>query len=375
MARRGAGVVRARALTVALAGALLLGGCSQLPGDYYATDVDVSRAERVWSDPWVAPSSPAVPRAGYGSNGLVDRTAGGRSTTYVGLRAIPAVRQEVAVARSFGWELVGVTCGEEQVRAVLTRGGTDLEKAAVARVDAEEDTTSRPYAVASVSVTAEVPHHLDEDWPDLGPAVPTEETCLAGGTGHSAPDLPDGKPRGPADDDVDVPEWSDDGLTADEQARLDAASADPWLAAQTGGGFDAPPKTPEGNRVRHSPSRSGTLTPGPAQPTAMVAAVVADMDGWVLTYAACSRATGAVATLRLDTDDGPVTARLEAVPREEGTLTWEVAVPVIAGPDLSSFDQVPALDGSTCLDSASAPKEPVVEGIPVGVPGEQQPMQ
>ena len=163
MARRGAGVVRARAVTVALAGALLLGGCSQLPGDYYATDVDVSRAERVWADPWVAPSRPAVPRAGYGSNGLVDRTAGGRGTTYVGLRAIPAVRQEVAVARSFGWELVGVTCSEEQVRAVLTRGGTDLEEAAVARVDAEEDTTTRPYAVASVSVTAEVPHHLDDD--------------------------------------------------------------------------------------------------------------------------------------------------------------------------------------------------------------------
>ncbi|KQW45218.1 hypothetical protein ASC77_20825 [Nocardioides sp. Root1257] len=356
----------------ALVGGLLLTGCSDLPGDLYADPVDLTRAQAVWSDPWVAPNDLAVPEAAYGSNGQVDRTAGVRRTTYAGVDATAATGQEVAAAEQHDWTLVGATCADDEVTAVLTRGGTDPDAAAVAEVGARADD-----GLVDVVVTAEVPHHVDEDWPGLGPAVAAEDTCLGGGSDHPAPDLPGGEPRGDADDDVDAPSWSDDGPTADDEARSSALDADPWFASL---GTPVPdPDTPDGDRRRHAPAATGTLTPGPRQPSAALAAVVGSMTGWLPTYAACSRSTGGVVTLRLDAEDGqsagPVVARLEAVPGDAGAVSWTVTLPVVGGPDQSWVDQVDPLPDPTCLASATAPRQPVVEGTPVGLIGALQPLQ
>ncbi len=359
--------MRAWTAGAAALAAVLLTGCSDLPGDLYADDVDLTRAQAVWADPWVAPSTLSVPEAGYGSNGQVDRQAGARTTTYVGGDASTATAQEVAGAEAQGWALVGATCDPDEVRAVLTRGGTDPGDAAVAEVRAEPDDE-----LVDVSVDAQVPHHLDEDWPDLGPAVEVADTCLAGASGNPAPELPDGEPRGSAEGDVDQPEWSGAGPTADDEARASALDEDPWFQALDTDVSD--PDTSGGDRQRHAPSAAGTLTPGPRQPLAALASVVGSMTGWQPTYAACSRPSGGVVTLRLDGDAGPVVARLEAVPGDAGAVSWTVMLPIVGGPDQSWVDQVPTLETPACL-ADSSPREPVTEGTPVGLIGELQPLQ
>jgi hypothetical protein len=360
--------VRARtAGAAALVGTVLLTGCSNLPGDLYGDEVDLARAQAVWEDPWVAPSTLSVPEAGYGSNGQVDRQAGARTTTYVGVDASAATAQEVAGAEDQGWSLVGATCGPDGSRAVLTRGGTDPAKARVAEVRAEPDDR-----LVEVSVVAEVPHHVDDDWPDLGPAVEVADTCLAGATGNPAPELPDSAPRGSADDGVETPDWPGTGPAADDEARVAALDDDPWFA--TLGTDVSDPDTAGGDRQRHAPSAAGTLTPGPRQPLAALASVVDSMSGWQPTYAACSRPTGGVVTLRLDGDAGPVVARLEAVPGDAGAVSWTVTLPIAGGPDQSWVDQVPALEAPACLAGRSS-AQPVAEGTPVGLIGELQPLQ
>ncbi|GAA1763353.1 hypothetical protein GCM10009795_007450 [Nocardioides hankookensis] len=315
----------------------------------------------------MAPGDLSVPEAAYGSDGQVDRTAGVRETTYVGVDAVAATAQEVGVAEQHDWSLVGATCDADEVTAVLTRGGTDLDSAAVAEVTAEADDD-----LVDVVVTAEVPHHVDEDWPDLGPAVTAADTCLGGGTDHPAPDLPGDGPRGDADGDVDAPSWSDDGPSTDDEARLSALGDDAWFASLDTPVPDA--DTPDGDRQRHAPEARGTLSPGPRQPLAALAAVVDSMTGWRPTYAACSRSAGGVVTLRLD-GDGPVVARLEAVPGDAGAVSWTVTLPVVGGPDQAWVDQVAPLADATCLTTATAPRQPVVEGVPVGLIGALQPLQ
>jgi hypothetical protein len=346
---------------------MLLTGCSDLPGDLYADDVDLTRAQAVWADPWVAPSTLSVPQAGYGSNGQVSRQAGTRTTTYVGVDASVAVAQEVVGAEDRGWTLVGATCDPDQVRAVLTRGGTEPGSAALAEVRAEPDDE-----FVDVSVEAQVPHHLDDDWPDLGPAVDVADTCLSGASGNLAPELPDAEPRGSADDGVDRPEWTGAGPTADDDARVAALDDDTWFGSLDTKVSD--PDTTGGDRQRHAPSAAGSLTPGPRRPLAALSSVVDSMTGWEPTYAACSRSTGGVVTLRLVGDAGPVVARLEAVPGDAGAVSWTVTLPIVSGPDQSWVDQVPALEDPTCLAGAS-PRQPLAEGTPVGLIAELQPLQ
>jgi hypothetical protein len=353
---------------VALGGALLLTGCSSLPGDFYANDVDLERAQAVWSDPWVAPSDLSVPEAGWGTDGQVSRRAGARVTTYVGIDATAATAQEVAGAQAQDWTLVGATCGADEVRAVLTTGGTDPRSAAVAEVEAEPGD-----GPVDVRVDVVVPHHLDDDWPDLGPAVAVADTCLAGGAGDTAPDLPRHEPRGGAEDGVEVPEWSDAGTSTDDEARVTALDDDTWARSV---GLELPePDAAGGDRRRRAPSTGGTITPGPGRPLPALASVVGSMTGWTPTYAACSRSTGGVVTLRLDGDAGPVVARLESVPGDAGAVSWTVRLPIVGGPDQGWVDQVPALERPTCLTRSAAPRRPVAEGTPVGLIGELQPLQ
>lgn len=364
-------MTRAEATTVLATAALLVAGCSRLPGDLHPTDADVARARRVWSDPWLAPERIEVPEARWGSDGQVNRTAARRTTTYLGTGTVPAVAQEVRAATAAGWTLVGATCGDAEVRAVLTRGGTDLDTATAAQVQAPVADPGDERV--DVDVQAVVPHHLDLDWPDLGPAVPLDGTCLAGRSSGSDAALPDQEPRGPVDDDVDVPEWSEDGLADADRARLDALAADLWYA---GLGEPAPDADPAaGDARRRAPLATGILTPGPRSAAAAVAAVVADMDGWLLTYASCSPPTGTVATLRLDGDAGPVVARLASSAGDAGEVGWTVRLPVVGGPDQGWVDDVPALPTSRCLDGVTEGPDPVVEGTPVALLEELQAMR
>lgn len=353
--------MRRRAATLLGVGALLLAGCSRLPGDLYATDTDVVRAQRVWSDPWLAPDRLSVPEARWGSDGLVNRTAAARATRYVRTGTLAAVGEEVRAGLAADWTLVGVACTEDDVRALLTIGGTDPDAAAVAEVAA--DATDRDDPV-DVSVVAVVPHHLDDDWPDLGPAVAPDDTCLAGGSAGSAAVLPDEEPRGPVDDEVDVPAWSDDELTEADRAGLEALAADPWYV---GVGPAPEPETGASESRRRAPATTGRVE-------GTVAALVDDMTGWVPTYARCSRRTGLTVTLRLD-GPGPVVARLVSTADEPRRVTWTVRLPVVAGPDQGWVDEVPELTASRCLDGAVPPTTTLAEGTPVGLLGELQAMR
>lgn len=364
-----------RAAGVAAVGGLLLSaaGCSNLPGDLYADDLDVTRAQTIWSDPWVAPDTLSVPEAAWGSNDQVNRTAGTRRTIYVGTGPKAAARAEITAAGRHGWELVGASCSDQEVSATLTRGGTDLDQAAVAQVTVPAGSPSQEGYLRAV-VTASVPHHLDQDWPDLGRAILIADTCLAGGDedGTAAPAVA-GAPRGDVDDDVDVPEWADDDATEADLGRWDTLSADPWFASVApDAGFD--PDVEGGDTRRVAPGYAGSLTPGSRNASRAVAAVVAEMSGWTLTFASCAPSTGIVATLRLDDDQGPVTARLSTDPLDAGTVSWSVRLPVVAGPDQSWVDDVDALDGSRCL-SGRATRSALIEGTPVGLIGRLQAMQ
>jgi hypothetical protein len=215
----------------------------------------------------------------------------------------------------------------------------------------------------SVSVAAEVPHHLDEDWPDLGAPVAPEDTCLTGVDGPEAPGLPEGEPRGEADDGVDVPEWPASTPTAADDARVGAAEADPWLASVARTPFGEP-ETEAGDQQRHAQVLEGWID------ATTVAEQVARMEGWTLTYAACGPHRAPTATLRLDAAD-QVVARLDEAP--DGSVDWQVAVPALDGPDQSWVDDVPALEDARCL--SEAPPEPVLEGTPVGLLTQLQPLQ
>lgn len=358
--------MRRSAAALTGAGALLLAGCSAAPGDFYATDTDVARAHRAWADPWLAPDLLRVPEAGWGTDGQVNRTAALRTTTYAGSGAARAVAEEVRGAAAAGWDLVGVACTDVEVRAVLARGGTDLETALAAEVTADVADRPRDEPV-DVSVAGVVPHHLDDDWADLGPALAPADTCLGGGTGAAGATMPDEEPRGAVDDDVDVPEWSDDDPAAADRARLDAVTSDLWYAAAAAGAV------PEldgaaGDSRRRAPTTSGTVR-------GSVVSVVDDMPGWVLTFARCSRRSGTVATLRLAGDAGPVVARLTSDPARPREVAWTVRLPVVGGPDQGWVDDVPALVEPTCLTSTPLPRGPVAEGVPVGLLEELQAMR
>ncbi len=347
-------------LPAVLAAALLLGGCSQdargLP-----TVADYDRAERAWSDPWLAPSRASVPEAAWGSpDGHVRREAGSRTTTYTSGTPQQALDREVEAAEAGGWRLTGLVCGAEPTAALALGEGLEDGMAATLVARREGRTT------VEVTVTGYVPHHLDRSWPAPEAA---DLTCPADG-GDASPqgiedteDLVLGGPLDGADDvpEPDVTAWQQDDLSSTEKALAEAVNGDPWvrrLELVLGGDYAA-------DDARRSAPSASTSTPAP------LAEVVEDMADWDLTWITCSRGRDTEATARLVTDDGVAVARLTGLRRRTEVT---VRLPLPEAPPPAWVADVPVLDDPPCLDDPVPGPAITVAGVPVTSVAESQPV-
>ena len=129
---------RAVALTSVVLCAVPLAACTSDNEENASTATDLTRAERVWADPWVAPVELSVPTSGYGSNGLVSRFVGSRETAYAGNPRAAALL-ETRAALDHGWELYAVRCSRREVTAQVVRGD-GLEDAALVTVRSSRGT-------------------------------------------------------------------------------------------------------------------------------------------------------------------------------------------------------------------------------------------
>ena len=353
---------------------LPLAACSDDADDLASTGTDLARAERVWQDPWAAPTELAVPTFGYGSNGHVVRLAGTRETAYTGAPRAAALR-ETRAALAGGWSLYAAICSPHTVRAQVVRGDT-LDDRALVTVEA----TRKPGAAFStVRVVALVPHHADGSWPVDAAATTPRDTCLAGGPQGELATLPDEPTEGDAaEDGASGVGWDRDRLTDGDRALVDEVAQDPWLASVDAD--LAPPSLRTGDSRRFGTFASGTVpaaevggTGGNQDAGQDVAAVVADMRDWELTWASCTTGTAA-ATLRLAGPDGLAVAHLQSSPATGRGVAWTVHLPMPEGPDANWVATTPALADSRCLDGSPPPRRLVVEGQPVGVPVRLQPI-
>lgn len=361
---------RARALAGVLALAALAtagAGCTRQETDLASGPVDLARAERAWADPWLAPADAAVPTYVYGTNGSVERSVGSRTTTYDGSPAA-AVAREVGAAVDGGWTLLTADCRPTRVVAQVARGD-GLDDQVLATVTAEP-AGGDAAPTATTTVDGVVPHHADGSWPLPAPAA---RTCLDGGSAGAGVPVADlvAPPEEPLPGDAaqDGPAdvgWERDEPDADDRALLEDLAADPWAAAV-------------GAEVRLPTLRTGdndrAVTPARGTVADDLAGVVDDMVGgtgaWEPTWAACGG--GAVdARLRLVTDHGTAVARLVQDAATGRRTAWEVTVPVPEGP--AADPDVPALGSSRCLDAPPPADGLRVEGTPVAVPADLQPV-
>lgn len=364
MGRRAAGLI-----TVAV----LLSSCSLSgEGDELATsEIDLERAQRVWQDPWLAPTQATAPTFRYGSDDQVDRSAGSREA---GSARTPqrAATLEIQAAGRLGWELVGARCAAGDVTAWLARGDT-LDDLAVGVVSATRDgASSQPWTL--VTVTGLVPHHADGSAPDPGPALAVRQTCIGGGSADGSPLLEDEEPRDGDDAEAGPEEldgWQDDELSDDESSLIEAVGADPWLRSV--GGTLSDPDLRTGDNRRSGAFAAGQL-PVRGSAAATLARTVAAMGDWDLTWAACTT-DYTLAALRLVTPHGVATAHVEVSRRIPGQLEWTVRLPAAETPSSDWAADVPELESSICLDPATAPPGSLmIEGQPVSVPFRVQPM-
>jgi hypothetical protein len=348
----------------------LVAACTSDNEENASTATDLARAERVWSDPWAAPVELAVPTSGYGSNGLVVRFAGSRETAYTGGPLATALL-ETRAALDHGWELYAVRCSPREVTVQVVRGDS-LDDAALATIQSSRE----PGTLwSTIEVTAAVPHHADGSWPVTDERLTLSDTCFltAGSTGLVS------LPSGPTDGDGEAgPEdfggWRRDGLSDDEADLLDEVAADPWVR-QVGATLD-PPTLREGDSRRFGSFASGTLPAADREPRNAVAAVVGEMAGWEPTWASCvpTPAGSVDVRLRLVTEHGVATARIQQDPSLDGQVSWSIAVPVPEAPVPDRLAEVPALEDPACLGQGRLPTSLTVEGEPVAVPIRLQPV-
>lgn len=357
----GRAVVRRHATLTATLGLLLLGtsGCAQDPAGL-PTEVDFERAQRVWSDPWLAPDQALVPGAAWGSpDGWVTREAGIRTTDYRDSQPLVALTREVTSALAEGWRLTGARC-DGQPAASLVRGeGLETGTVAVARTD-------DLGPVTRVTVTGSVPHHLDGSWPAPADELTLADSCLSGGdaAGASVDDLDRGPPEDPPDDPArpDSDEWDRESPSADEEALLDAVNADPWIATL---GLSISADLSADDALRRAPDATLTLDGQP------LTEVVAAMSDWELTWMSCGRGRATEATARLVTDAGIAVARLTGLSRRT-EVTVTLPLPEAPAPDWVA--EVPSLADPSCLPGAPRGPRIVLEGIPVATVSVSQPV-
>ena len=267
-------------VVAALAAVLALGACSNLPGDLYANDLDVARAQHVWSDPWVAPISLGVASGAYGSNDQVSRRVGTRETWYAVRSTARVARTEIAAALAAGWTLTGVECTEDGIRAVLVEELDDLDAAAAAEIEAVSRTIYRLRRGSRDRGRGPAP-------PRRGLARPRAgrrrlEDDLPGRRGARASRLPRSPTGttafGDVDDDVDSSAWSERRpVSADDEARARRrCEDDAWFAGTRRRAVPSPSSSrrgPDSGARRQRPRQ--LWSPAPVDRRAALAAVVA----------------------------------------------------------------------------------------------------
>jgi hypothetical protein len=364
---------------VAVIGALA-SACTSAPlrGAWYANATDLARAQRVWSDPWVAPTATKATHYQASNSGVLDRVVGVRTTESAGGAVRARAKDEVAAAVATGWELVTVACTTSggapeptRVDAVLQRRTTDLDHAATATVTTAAAWSGSATTFTTVSVT--VPHHLDTWWPREHPTA-VELTCL--GTGQSATITPTLRPgpwtdRGPADPaslpSLAVPTWSGPAVPDDLAAAVGAASADPWLT-QLRLAPALPQLTAAADDVRSS---AAATAPAGRSLGRLADLVTAAPTPWRVTYAACFGSSGpAAAELVREVGSGRwITVRLGARGDDDAvTGAWSV----ISTPGWSRTPGPVVTD--PCFMGSRQGTTFMSDGIPAFGPTSTQPM-
>lgn len=361
------------AVATLAAAALVLSGCDVLDRgpDRHGDATDVARAQRIWSDPWVAPDTASVGGPAYGTNGWISRGGGSRQWNVTSEPAA-TVRSELGAALANAWELTSVTCAGDArpgVTAYLQRRATDLEHAASAKV-----TATREGSVTTVVATARVPHRLDQSWPHRDTVAPAQ-TCLGSGPSMAPPPGVDGKSQPPpagassrsAADDRGPATWKDDAPTPALEKAMAAVSADPWLAAHGLTLGRQGLRWQSGDNERAMP-RAGTQTQLDVPVTASVLSALASSatkEGWTVTYAACA------------SPNGPFVAELQR-PATEGYLavTRMLVQDGGTGKAMTKLDTLLTTPGVSAPRGSSKVAEPCWQRTPVaggltvdGVPG------
>ncbi|MFC7488327.1 hypothetical protein ACOCJ7_09490 [Knoellia sp. CPCC 206453] len=361
----------------------LLSGCVPNDGRNYSNATDVSRAHRVWSDPWLANEAPSVAGPSAFGSSFKRGVAGRGYTTPVAPLTIATT--EVRAAITAGWRLVGAQCDRNEkgslidVNAQLARG-SQLDDWSLATIEAatHSDASGSPPTnpaptYTQVSVGALVPHHLDTAWPDA-PAMELEASCLLQdpSTTPASPGPSSTPPVEPtigrlSGDRTDPPTWSDDA-EGDLRAGVDALTNDQGLKSL--GLVVAMPAAHEDSEARDAAMGSAkdvAATGGLASSVSSLGA-----QGWTLTYAACI---------------GPGAPNVAELSRPAGKRTAVLRLSQVAAPAESSVDATvvvstpgyspptPAGITGSCFDSTTAPTTFSHKGVPSLGPTRMFPLQ
>ena len=361
---------------------LLAAACTATPprGAWYANATDLARAQRLWSDPWAAPTATKVAHYQSTNSGVLDRVVGVRTTESAGGAVRARAKDEVAAALATGWELVTVSCTTSggapeptRVDAVLQRqrGATDLDQAATATLSTAGAWSGSATTYTTVSVT--VPHHLDTWWPREHTTT-VDLTCL--GSGPSATMSPTLRPgpwtdHGPADPaslpSLAVPTWSAPAAPEDLTAAIGMGSADPWLTRLRLGPA-LPQQTVAPDDVRATASATA---PAGSSLGSLADLVAAAPESWRVTYAACFGSSGpAAAELVREVGSGRwITVRLGARGDDDAvTGAWSV----ISTPGWSRTPGPVVTD--PCFMGSRQGTTFMSDGIPAFGPTSTQPM-
>lgn len=333
-------MVRGHAGVLTLVVAGLLGGCSGDPGIVSDRD-DLDAAVRVWTDPWVAPTTARVAGPSLGSNGRVDRVAGRRTTTYdAGVRA--TTRAELAVATANGWSPTSSTCGDT-VEVALAGPHEELAQLVVTPDDGG--------AEAALQVVTR--HHLDASWrvPD-----PVARTCLDGSSPTFAAPPLTSAPIGGGTEEAGA-EWEEDRTATD---LVDAVDPDGVLGGL--GLSVAAPRVDDGVNRRQAPSAEAQL------PVRSLADLADRLTGWRPTWAACGGRGPVLATFVREVADAYAVL---AVRLDADGATARVTLPMTEGPGGEWLDGVDGIDPRTC-DRTAGPRR--ATGVPAVLPTDLTPL-
>ncbi len=364
----------------------LLSGCTPKDGRTYPNASDVTRAQQVWADPWLATAGATVPGPD-GSGPNVERSITGRGyQTQIAPRAVALT--EVRAALAAGWRLVGAQCSADEqgfagsATAQLARGSSlnDWSLATIESSTRSAEPSATPTAggparsYTQVTVGASVPHHLDTAWPDP-PAIALDASCLLQDP-STTPASP-GPSSTPAvvptigrlsGDRIDPPTWSDDA-EGDLRAAVDALTNDQGLKSL--GLVVAMPAAHEDSEAREAAMGSAkdvAATGGLASSVSSLGA-----QGWTLTYAACI-GPGAPNVAELSRPAGKRTAvlRLSQVPSTASGSPVEATV-VVSTPGFSP--ETPAAVTDPCFAAPMPPTAFSHKGVPSLGPTRMFPVQ